>query len=99
MKTVLMLMVASLWSGCFDRGCDCTIVPFKSDDCFKQCVPKIVANASYSELTEKYGLPQDTASQVISARERGTHLDASTMSKVDTILRQKQRPLHNLPNR
>jgi hypothetical protein len=99
MKTVLMLIVAGLASGCPDRGCDCTIVPFKSDNCLKQCVPKIVAEASYSELTEKYRLPQDTASKIITARERGTHLDASTISTVNAILRQKQRPMHNAPNR
>ena len=110
MKIVVVLIVAGLLASCTPHPhCDCTILPFKPDPpCFEQCVPKILSSASYSDLTTKYGLPHDIANRIINAREQGEAnapnwyakvLDKSQRSKVDTIFRQKERPLHNLPNR
>ena len=96
MKAVVILILAVLSSGCPD-GCDCTIAPFKSS-CFEQCVTKVLAQASYGELTGKYGLPQDTARKIISARERGAPLDASTRSTATAILKQEKRRAHDGPN-
>jgi hypothetical protein len=98
MKIIVLLTLAALSQTCF-ADCDCTITPFKPPECFQRCVRKIVSEASYSELTGKYGIPRDIADRIITAREHGTALDASTISTVDTIFRQKEHSAQQHPNR
>jgi len=86
--------------------CDCTIVPFKPPPCFEQCVGKILAQASYGELTGKYGIPHDIADRIISAREHGSAtssdwyrkvLGGSAASTVDGIFRKKEHSAESNP--
>jgi hypothetical protein len=87
-------------------ACDCTIVPFKPPSCFQECVDKILAHSSYSELTGKYGLPHDIADKIIKAREHGTAtssgwykkvLGGGEASTVDGIFRQKEHSTRENP--
>src|SRR5437867_1798467 len=75
MKTKLILAPLLLIITCsptFADDCNCKIVPFKPDPpCFQACVSKILASASYGELTGKYGLPDDISRKIINAREKG----------------------------
>lgn len=71
MKTPLLLLVlASLvCSSTVAAKCDCTITPYKPDPpCFIECVSKVLASASYGELTGKYGLSDDLSRKIIDAR-------------------------------
>jgi hypothetical protein len=95
-------MLVALSQACFAE-CDCTIIPFKPPPCFEQCVAKILSEASYSELTGKYGLPRDIAGRIISAREHGGSdwyrktLDSSEKSTIDAIFREREHSAHANP--
>jgi hypothetical protein len=96
---VIVLVAAGLLPSCDQHPeCDCTIVPFKSS-CFEQCVTKVLSQASYGKLTGTYGLPHDTATKIISAREHGTPLDVSTRSKIDAFFREKERSAYDRQNK
>ncbi|MEN3368715.1 MAG: hypothetical protein V7609_858 [Verrucomicrobiota bacterium] len=73
MKTFLvsLVLIVLMCSSMIADNCDCTITPYKPDPpCFLTCVSKILANASYSELTGKYGLSEDISKKIIQAREK-----------------------------
>jgi hypothetical protein len=95
MKTIVILTFAGLLQA-RKPHCDCTIIPFKPDPpCFQQCVTTITSQASYAELTGKYGVPSNIATRIINARQRDPFgwytkaLNGSERSEVEAIFRTK----------
>jgi len=87
MKKLLLflLLISSVRSSTFAADCDCTITPYKPDPpCFVTCVSKALANASYSQLTGKYGLSEDVAKRIIQAREKGADTSPGWYRKILT---------------
>ncbi len=100
MKTVTIALFSLLVRVSL-AGCDCTIVPFKPPPCFEECVGRILAQASYGDLTGKYGLPPSIADSIIKAREHGAATSSDWYKKalgpaegstVDGIFRQRSTP-------
>ncbi len=86
MKTNLIFATLLLIIACSPTladDCDCKIVPFKPDPpCFQTCVSKILASASYSELTGKYGLSGEISRKILNAREKGTNTSTGWYKKI-----------------
>ena len=83
-------------------------MPFEPPSCLQECVGKILGQASYSELTGKYGLPDYIADKIITARENGAAtssdwytkvLGGAEASTVDGIFRQKEHSIRENPMR
>src|SRR5436190_7254261 len=86
MKTNLIcasLLLITTCSLTLSDDCDCKIVPFKPDPpCFQTCVSKILASASYSELTGKYGLSDEISRKIVNAREKGMNTSTGWYKKI-----------------